>query len=321
MKLKFLFAASAAVMGCAVANAQTAPSMTSFIQTVEPGVSSKVSVNLEDNASVLYTFEALFETTAGLTLNAVLAGPDASAFTPTDNYGGIWMMLDENDFTAVPNGEFMQLDVTLSAGTQCGTITITPTDGCGDEAAEELDPSLRPAPITITVVASDYALGTNGYSSFSSANATKVTGATAYYVAVDGDVAKLTAVEGNVVPANTGVILKGTEGANVTFAPNADVVAGANELSASVSGATVSGVHVLATKSGETGFYKYTGTEIGAGKAYLEGVTLSRVLFDTETGIENVELNNIEAIFNLQGQKLNETKKGINIVNGKKVMF
>lgn len=317
MSNKTLLAITALSMGAIALNAET--KFTANITTVTPGTPAEVAVSLV-NESACSGIDMHYLKSEGVTISGVKVLASTACTLDENNVGEYYVLTQDDYEEEFKSEELFALLVTLEPGYSVGTVTVyDPDESCYGTDAEALPEPIQP--LVITVVASDYALGTNGYSSFSSATATKVTGATAYYVAVDGDVAKLTAVEGNVVPANTGVILKGNEGDVVTFAPNADVAAGANELSASVSGASVSGVHVLGTKSGETGFYKYTGTEIGAGKAYLEGVTLSRVLFDTETGIENVELNNIEAIFNLQGQKLNETKKGINIVNGKKVMF
>lgn len=273
------------------------------------------SVNIADNTEIVYMDLQLLWSDE---IESCTLSKGAVVPTFEDADGGEYWLMDGDDIPFA-DGELAKLTATLKAGKTCGTVTI----GFGMDGA--VNASYEPieiAPITITIVADDYALGINGYSSFSSANPTKVTGATAYYVQVDGEVANLVAVEDNVVPANTGVILKGTEGAIVSFAPNADVTPGENALAASVSGATVEGVHVLATVEGETGFYKYTGTTIGAGKAYLEGVSAARILFDTESAIESVATeNNVKAIYNLQGQKLSEAKKGINIVNGKKVLY
>ena len=79
-----------------------------------------------------------------------------------------------------------------------------------------------------------------------------------------------------------------------------------------------------------------TGTDavtVGANKAYINtdlivnAPTASRsafIMFDEATGIKAVQGNDVtakqEGIFNLNGQRLNQLKKGLNIVNGKKVM-
>lgn len=169
-------------------------------------------------------------------------------------------------------------------------------------------------------------LGANGYSSYSSSQDIIIEGATAYYGTLDAEVLKLTAVEeGQAICHNKGVVLQGTEGATV-YGISVDEAPepASSDLTATLNGTTVTAnsVHVLATVAGETGFYTYTGTKIGAGKAYLEGASGARISFDEETGIDNLNAETeLNAIYNLQGQKLLESKRGINIVNGKKVMY
>ncbi|MBR5394728.1 MAG: hypothetical protein IK144_06540 [Bacteroidaceae bacterium] len=88
------------------------------------------------------------------------------------------------------------------------------------------------------------------------------------------------------------------------------------------------GKYILAKPAGQpAGFYKATQGTIKAGKAYLElpeGVDIKAFYFeeDEATGISNVDNAQIEngAIYNLAGQRLNKVQKGINIINGKKVL-
>ena len=91
------------------------------------------------------------------------------------------------------------------------------------------------------------------------------------------------------------------------------------------------GKYILAKpEGGEVGFYKATGT-IKAGKAYLvgnaTGPLVKAFLFaeDDATGIESIQnsnsnIQNEDAIYNLAGQRIQMMQKGINIVNGKKVL-
>ena len=87
------------------------------------------------------------------------------------------------------------------------------------------------------------------------------------------------------------------------------------------------GKYVLAKPEGEAvAFYQAESGKIAAGKAYLEldsNVKAFYFLFpgDDATGIANVE-KTIEngAIYNVAGQRLQKMQKGINIVNGKKVL-
>ena len=81
---------------------------------------------------------------------------------------------------------------------------------------------------------------------------------------------------------------------------------------------------VLANKNSVPGFYKLaSGQKVPAGKAYLEAAASARefIGFDGATGIETVKTAKAEeGIFNLQGQRLMKAQKGLNIINGKKVL-
>ena len=133
------------------------------------------------------------------------------------------------------------------------------------------------------------------------------------------------------VPEGTAVILKGDAGTyalpTITTTP-ADVTG--NLLLAS-DGITVEEgdcFYALAKKNGVVGFYPVDeGVVIPAGKAYLDlgdsevkGFTFE--FEDTEDGIKTLSDSPLkgENIYNLAGQKLSKMQKGINIVNGKKIM-
>jgi hypothetical protein len=88
------------------------------------------------------------------------------------------------------------------------------------------------------------------------------------------------------------------------------------------------GKYVLAKPEGEDiAFYLAESGKIAAGKAYLElpeGTDVKAFYFkfaDDPTGIVNVE-KAVEngLIFNVAGQRLDKMQKGINIVNGKKIL-
>lgn len=173
-------------------------------------------------------------------------------------------------------------------------------------------------------------VGKKGYSTYSSNGLMsadlKITGATPYYGTVSGSTLQLQEVADDIVLAGEGIVLKGVEGASV-YATTSDATdkTPTNELKGTVNGATVtpSSVHVLSTVDNVPGFYPYSGSFISLAKAYLEGVSPARVTFEEETGIQDVTAEDfaVESVYNLQGQKLNEVKKGFNIVNGKKVMY
>ena len=134
------------------------------------------------------------------------------------------------------------------------------------------------------------------------------------------------------IPTKTAVVLKG---APKTYVYN--IVAEASPITDNVLKGTLepieaTGKYVLAKPAGEeVGFYLANTGNIAACKAYLEiNSEIKGFIFkfdDDATGIDDISdynnaknLNESKAIYNLAGQRLNKMQKGINIVNGKKIM-
>ena len=87
------------------------------------------------------------------------------------------------------------------------------------------------------------------------------------------------------------------------------------------------GKYVLAKPENEViGFYKAASGKIAGGKAYLELDADVKALYfkfdDDATGIQTFTpaIAEGEAIYNIAGQRLSKMQKGINIVNGKKIL-
>ena len=98
----------------------------------------------------------------------------------------------------------------------------------------------------------------------------------------------------------------------------------ANELKGTDADTAADGsMYILAKPAGaEVGFYKAFGT-IPAGKAYYQNTSGVKAFFfenDDATGINDLNVNTNDAIYNLAGQRLQKMQKGINIMNGKKVL-
>ena len=136
----------------------------------------------------------------------------------------------------------------------------------------------------------------------------------------------LTAIEN--IPASTPVILKGTY--YNKFAKDVPAINIANDLKGTADATEADGtMYILAKPEGkEVGFYlAEENTVIPAGKAYYQPATPGVKAFffagEDATAITNVNVNgnvNNAAIYNMAGQKLSKLQKGINIVNGKKIM-
>ncbi len=140
------------------------------------------------------------------------------------------------------------------------------------------------------------------------------------------------------IPANTAVVLKGTPNTAYRFfvMPTGLPAATDNDLRGSDGTVTGDGstIFALSSKANGVGFYPVgSGVTIPAGKAYLvynntgenhvKGFTF---VFDDDdaTGISLTEDGRSQmedgAIYNLAGQRVSKMQKGINIVNGKKVL-
>ena len=181
----------------------------------------------------------------------------------------------------------------------------------------------------------------NYYSTFySSTDAYQLPGSvTAYTGRADGNVLHLTAIEDSIIPAGQGVILRMTTEDN--SATNQQIALAKTTATGTWSGtnaltgtdeATTLGANQYALTLGKNGvgFYNWNGRALGAHKAYL---TLSDgqpaplrsfgFRFDdgTTTGIPATIFDQPQddAIYNLQGQRVDESYKGLIIKNGQKV--
>ena len=183
------------------------------------------------------------------------------------------------------------------------------------------------------------------YASFYAAVAVKIPeGVAAYYIAQDGvdnenSVVTLTAIEGGVIPAKTGVILYAadiTEKRPFCFEIVDDATAIEDNLFEGTLAKSLveNDAYILGISSGKVGLYKTSEFEAnghftnGGHKAYLPttettgpansvGYTFD---FSGTTGISEVESEVVvdEAIFDLTGRKVEKPARGIYIVNGNK---
>ncbi len=134
-------------------------------------------------------------------------------------------------------------------------------------------------------------------------------------------------IEGKIA-AGEPVILKGEAGV-YSFAPTTGAVkAERNDLKGAATDVEAAGKYVLAQPEGQpVGFYKANEGTIKAGKAYIEvPATEVKVFYfngEDATGINGLnDVNDLNdaAIYNVAGQRVSKLQKGINIVNGKKVL-
>lgn len=188
----------------------------------------------------------------------------------------------------------------------------------------------------IEVPTYDVEISSAGYATFCLPyDATIPEGLTAYTANDNGESVKLTPIESGKIAAGEGVVLKGKGGTYTFVATAEDVSATAGNQMAGVTEETelnASDNAYLLTRDKNTqaiAFRKLATTyTLGANKAYLKLENNARNLIsvvwdDNATGIYDLSEKKEEndgAIYNLAGQKLTRTQKGINIINGKLVI-
>ena len=220
-----------------------------------------------------------------------------------------------------------------------GTTTITATFA-GNATYNEVSASYQlvvaAATATITI-ASACTDGEKCYSTYSNASAFVVPeGLTVSTVGVDSE-GKLVVNSyntGDVVAANTGVMVSGAAGDHIVTLTNADATAapGANNLHPSSEAMTGDNLfYRLTMHNGETiGFWwgaaDGAAFSLTANKAYLavpNNVSLTQGMWFGDnliTGLNTITVDSNAARYDLQGRVVSKATKGIQIMNGRKVI-
>ena len=221
-----------------------------------------------------------------------------------------------------------------SVATSSNIATITPNDGTKpvsvfmSQEARALGVTVNYAPLSTSVT-----IGSTGYATYVALADIAFEGLSAYIVTEQKETS-VTLTEKTSVPEGTPVVLKGEPGKYTprVLNPNDpdDVAEDVTGNLLIVSDGTIvggSGAYALANKSKGVGFYPVkSGVKIPAGKPYLQVSSSVKPFYgfeeDDATGIEilNADLNLYEGIYNLAGQRLQKMQKGINIINGKKIL-
>ena len=173
-------------------------------------------------------------------------------------------------------------------------------------------------------------IGGAGYVTWSNDENYTIDDAIAYTVTDMGTYAKLNAqTAGTVFPGGTGLVLSGS--GDVTISATNDTpatITGNNLVGSGNNGTSIAaGSYVLywdGVDASSVGFSMTSAGTLAAHKAYLPASTLSRsfLSFNEEAnGINEIPMaQDNEGIYNLQGIRMNKMQKGLNVVNGKKVM-
>lgn len=145
-------------------------------------------------------------------------------------------------------------------------------------------------------------------------------------------VANLTALSaGTVVPAGTGILIKGTAGYHIMEYSAVDGIALTNNKLIGVTEDSEVGantVMALGKVGGVTGFYKQSSSTIAAGMAYLSNTDASIQKFVLKiadpSAISTISANKMQqekVYYNLKGQRVSNPSRGIVILNNKKVFI
>ena len=277
-----------------------------------------------------YSWRIYEETNGGFTIaggEGITLKTATITYTPANN--GV-LVYNETNYSSEDeislSGNSAAFTVTHTSGNKNGNaritaITVTYTSGNGTTYYTSSPVTTSPVAISSAKYATYCGVRSLDFST---------TGITAY-TATDGKTkVTLNEITSGKVPANTPVVLykAGADGTaiNVPVTASADAVEGTNDLHVST-GTDVDYMYVLANKSGVVGFYPWGGTNLSAGKIYLQGKASygarSFIGFDDVTAVKSMEaLPAIEgAYYNLNGQQVAQPAKGLYIVNGKKIVI
>ena len=289
-----------------------------------------------------------FYTSSTLTITPVTGYSIAYiVFTATTNsYANTLAGSTWTNATAAADGT--SVTVTPTTGTSAVSATIGGT--CGFTEVKVYYTGSGPATTTVTLAAAC----TDGdfyYGTYSNSRAFVVpSDIIVSEIKVDGGSLQLTDYDtGDVVPANTGVLITSDEAGDHTLTYSGS--AGTSKLGANnmLKPSGDMGISVYGMNEADTKFYRLTmhgGSTLGfywgaasgaafkltANKAYLAVPTGAPVKeFISLPGFEDDvdAINSLTpalsegegAIYNLAGQRLQKMQKGINIVNGKKVLY
>ena len=167
-----------------------------------------------------------------------------------------------------------------------------------------------------------------GYATFSSLFEVEIPdGVEAYYAsASDGSTVTMTSIDGGVIPAGTGVVLKGEPGSyTMAVSSTGATLDGTNLLKANIADRTPGEAEYYTLAAGPK-FSKSTGGVLAAGKAYLvipggSARTMTMKFSGEATGISELKSVAEEgALYNLSGARVSKPTKGLYIQNGKKLI-
>lgn len=248
-------------------------------------------------------------------------------------------------------GSWIKTGWVAGGDNQVGNTTWFDYNGKALPVFEAIAEDMHTVPQTVTVDGTTYEVETQppftvvipsmGYSTFFDSWVRTVPRGLRAYTAVSttGSKMRLKAIDNGDIPANTGVVLKGSEGTHYLWTGSNPVTIGTNLLT----GTNIDidrpegSVLTLAQEGGKMGFYNFVGTTIPAHKAYLilaNGVRSFSFDFDDETTDIGLTASNDATtapanIYDMQGRMVRDAsansfsslRKGVYIRGGRKIVI
>lgn len=266
-----------------------------------------------------------------ITLGDVVDDHGATGKWQSRNKRYKFMVESDNNYEFVKSsGLLMSVIVTasssISKGMQEVKIELYGMADINGEIEEGTDIEIEKDVVT-AVGGFPVAINSAGYATACSAKAldfSEVSGVTGVYTVskVTTDKATLSPIESKMVPANAGVVVKGSGTVFVPFAEGSVDALGTNLL-VGVTEATAIAEGCFIVQGDE--FVSCIAGTLPAGKAYLpadaSGAKAFAFDFGDATGINEIQKAETEgAIYNLSGMRVSKTQKGVYIMNGRKVI-
>ena len=285
------------------------------------------NTNRQDNISIANTY---FED--GNYFNIIVS--------PGLNDDLIYTPMDENDYWYIKAN--IEADATVTSGTYevlVKNVTMTSDELVGDthDPKEYSLPDFTfnivysAAPKSFNLTMASFSEMATMYLDFPVDIPNDVLGV--YYVSgVEGNTLTMYEIE-NKIPANTPVIVMANPGTTHTFTESTGTIATITdnllkgvleETSVSSLGGTI---YTLGRgkNSSLLGFHKYTGTTLGANKAYMtrdnSNVNSFNLAFpDGSTFIHSLQAEGDQDVYDLQGRKVEKVTRGVYIIDGVKTV-
>ncbi len=266
---------------------------------------------------------------------------NTSADDDGSNYAGKWpgsqMTYDET------TGNWTYTLTTTDTANNLSVIFGNGQDGGGSDKQTDNLSCFNYVTSTTTNISMPVNISSVGYATYTPAYAVDLADETefkAYTVKADSE-GKLTFTQVTTIAAGEGVLLESADGGSLstTIETTSDVSATANsnndlvgtltEITSLASSDDSYNYYILNNGTSGLGFYRANNQTVGAGKAYLQipisstAKTFLSIDFGSATAIDGItaEAETTSAVnYNLAGQRVSESYKGVAIVNGKKVI-